>query len=104
MLTLPLSQSGKRREILPPKETRLPKEVQKLFRDGFVREMQYPKWLSNVVLVKKHSGKWKICVDFEDLKKTCHKESFPLLKIYQLVDATTAHEMLSFMDAYSSYN
>ena len=27
-------------------------EVQKLLKAGFIREVQYPKWLSNVVLVK----------------------------------------------------
>jgi len=31
-------------------------EVQKLLEAGFIRECQYPEWISNVVLVKKPSG------------------------------------------------
>ena len=45
-----------------------------------------------------------MCVDFKDLNKACPKDSFSLPKIYQPVDTTTGHEMLSFMDAYSGYN
>lgn len=66
--------------------------------------MKYPEWLANVVMVKKKNDKWKMCVDFTDLNKACPKDHFPLPRIDQLVDATSGHELLSFMDAYSSYN
>ncbi|KAL5551786.1 hypothetical protein UlMin_001962 [Ulmus minor] len=46
----------------------------------------------------------RVCVDFTDLNKACPKDSFPLPRIDQLVDATAGHELLSFMDAYSGYN
>ena len=68
---------------------------------GFIREAKYPKWISNVVLVKKANEKWRMCVDFTDLNKACPKDSFPVLKIYQLVDSTAGHNLLSFMDAFS---
>ena len=57
-----------------------------------------------MVLVKKSSGKWRVCTDFTDLNKACPKDSFPLPRIDQLVDATAGHELLSFMDTYSGYN
>ena len=31
------------------------------------QEVFFPKWLSNMVVVKKKIGKWKVCVDFTDL-------------------------------------
>jgi hypothetical protein len=31
-------------------------EVEKLLQVGFIREVDYPEWLANVVLVKKSSG------------------------------------------------
>ncbi|KAK0593866.1 hypothetical protein LWI29_007560 [Acer saccharum] len=37
-------------------------------------------------------------------EQACPKDSFPLPRIDQLVDATAGHETLSFMDAYSGYN
>ncbi|KAL5555088.1 hypothetical protein UlMin_037324 [Ulmus minor] len=60
--------------------------------------------IANVVLVKKANGNWRVCVDFTDLNRACPKDSFPLPRIDQLVDATAGHELLSFMDAYSGYN
>uniref|UniRef100_A0A2N9GJY4 Uncharacterized protein n=1 Tax=Fagus sylvatica TaxID=28930 RepID=A0A2N9GJY4_FAGSY len=71
---------------------------------GFIREMFYPDWLANVVMVKKANGKWRMCVDFTDLNKACPKDSFPLPRIDQLVDSTAGHRLLTFMDAFSGYN
>ena len=71
---------------------------------GFIREVYYPNWLANVVLVKKANGKWRMCVDFTDLNKACPKDNFPLPRIDQLVDSTAGHKLLTFMDAFSGYN
>ena len=71
---------------------------------GFIREVYYPEWLANVVLVKKANGKWRMCVDFTDLNKACPKDSFPLLRIDQLVDSMAGHKLLTFMDAFLGYN
>lgn len=48
-------------------------EVDKLLHAGFIQEVQYPKWLSNMVLVKKSNGNWRMCVDFKDLNKAYPK-------------------------------
>ena len=56
------------------------------------------------MLVKKANGKWRLCIDFTDINKACPKDSFPLPRIDLIVDATTGHELLSFMDAFSGYN
>ena len=53
---------------------------------------------------KKVNGKWRLCIDFTDINRACPKDSFPLPQIDLIVDATTGHELLSFMDAFSSYN
>ncbi|CAL8993945.1 unnamed protein product [Prunus brigantina] len=79
-------------------------EVDKLQAIGFIREVTYPIWLANSVLVKKSGGTWRMCQDYTNLNKACPKDSFPLPRIDQLVDATAGHELLSFMDAYSGYN
>ena len=79
-------------------------EVEKLLRAGFIKEAEYPEWISNVVLVKKANGKWRMCVDFTDLNKACPNDSFPLPQIDQLIDSTARHSLLSFMNAFSGYN
>ena len=94
----------KRRALSGERAEALKDEVDSLLKVGLVKESFYPKWLANPVLVKKPNGKWRVCVDFTDLKKACPKDSFPLPRIDQLVDATAGHALLSFMDAYSGYN
>ena len=79
-------------------------EVRKLQESNFIREIYYPDWLAKVVMVKKASGKWRICVDFTDLNKACSKDSYPLSRVDVLVDSTTQHQLLSFMDAFLGYN
>ena len=54
-------------------------EVRKLKQADAIKEVFYPKWLANIVIVKKESGKWHICVDFTDLNKVCPKDPFFML-------------------------
>lgn len=56
------------------------------------------------MLVKKVSKKWRMCVDFSNLKKACPKDNFPLPRIDMIMDSTVGHMMLSFMDVYLGYN
>ena len=55
-------------------------------------------------MVEKANVQWRMCVDFTDLNKACLKDSYPLPHINQLVDSTTGHQLLNFMDAFSRYN
>ena len=56
-------------------------EVDKLPVANFIREVYYPEWLANVIMVKKENGKWRMCVDFTDLNGACPKDSFLLPRI-----------------------
>uniref|UniRef100_A0A2N9I2V6 Reverse transcriptase domain-containing protein n=1 Tax=Fagus sylvatica TaxID=28930 RepID=A0A2N9I2V6_FAGSY len=94
----------KRRVFAPERNNAIMEEVDKLLAANFIREVFYPDWLANVVMVKKSTGKWRMCVDFTDLNKACPKDSFPLPRIDQLVDSTAGHKLLTFMDAFSGYN
>ena len=94
----------RRRVFAPERNKSIMDEVNKLLVANFIREVYYPEWLTNVVMVKKTNGKWRMCVDFTDLNNACSKESFPLPRINQLVDSTTGHKLLTFMDAFSGYN
>ncbi|KAL6321930.1 hypothetical protein AAG906_035834 [Vitis piasezkii] len=79
-------------------------EIQKQLSVGFISVVEYPEWLANVVSVPKKDGKVRVCVDFRDLNKVSPKDDFPLPHIDLLVDSTTGHSMLSFMDGFSGYN
>ena len=94
----------RRRKFNEERRLVVKEETQKLLSAGHIREIQYPEWLANVVLVKKANGKWRMCVDFTDLNKASPKDSYPLSSIDALVDSASGCEMLSFLDAFSGYN
>jgi len=94
----------RRRKFNEERRLMVKEETQKLLSVGHIREIQYPEWLANVVLVKKANGKWRMSVDFTDFNKACPKDSYPLPSIDALVDSASGCEMLSFLDAFSGYN
>ena len=94
----------KRRSFASKRQKAINEEVGKLLQAGAIREVEYPEWLANVVLVKKANGKWQLCIDFTNVNRACPKDSFPLPRIDLIVDATAGHELLNFMDALSDYN
>ena len=79
-------------------------EVMKLKRAGAIKEVFYPEWLANTVVVKKKNEKWRVCVDFTNLNKACPKDPFPMPRIDRLVDATAGHPRMSFLDAFQGYH
>ncbi|KAM1100354.1 hypothetical protein ACFX2B_006762 [Malus domestica] len=88
-------------------------EVEKLKSIGFIREVNYPTWVANVIVVKNNPTKeslllqkvlWRMYVNYTNLNKECRKDSFPLPLIDRLIDSTVRCELLSFMDAYLGYN
>ena len=102
LLTTPKKQLPRR----PSKEhaEAVRQEVTKLKQAGAIKVVFYPEWLVNTVVVKKKSGKWRVCVNFIDLNKTCPKDPFPMPKIDQLVDVTVGHPRMSFLDAFQGYH
>ena len=76
----------------------------KLKRVGVIKEVFYPQWLANTMVVKKKTRKLRICVDFTDLNKACPKDPFPMPQIDQLVDAIVGHPQMSFLDAFQGYH
>ena len=56
---------------------------------GFIKLVHQVRWIANVVPVPKKDGKVRMCVDFTNLNKACHKNDFPLPHIDVLVDNTT---------------
>ncbi|KAL0289199.1 UNVERIFIED_CONTAM: Retrovirus-related Pol polyprotein from transposon [Sesamum angustifolium] len=71
---------------------------------GHIQAIQFPEWLSNVVLVPELGGKCRMCIDFRELNKACPKNFYPLPRIDQLVNSTSGCESLSMMDASQGYH
>ena len=68
----------KRRGMAPERQQVIQEKVGKLLNAQSIREVQYPDWLANIVLVKKSNNKWRLCVDISNLNKACPKDCYPL--------------------------
>ena len=55
--------------------------MNKLKQAGAIKEIFYPKWLANTVVIKKKNDKWRVCVDFTNLNKICPKDPFLFLRL-----------------------
>ncbi|GJR73045.1 reverse transcriptase domain-containing protein [Tanacetum coccineum] len=95
---------GKKRGQAPKRAKAIQAEVQKLVEAGIIREVYYHEWLSNPVMVKKHDGSWRMCVDFTDLNKACPQDCYPLLEINWKVESFCDYPFKCFLDAYKGYH
>ena len=66
------------RHFHPDRQKIIQAEMDKLLAVGFVREVEYPNWLTNVVVVPKKGGKWRVYVNYTNLNDACPKNNFPL--------------------------
>ncbi|GKV11641.1 hypothetical protein SLEP1_g22881 [Rubroshorea leprosula] len=94
----------KMRQFGAKRTAAIKEEIEKLKEAGFIKEINFCEWLSNIVMVKRANGKWRMCIDFTDLNKVCPKDNYALPNIDELVDNSFGYEILSFCDAYSGYN
>ena len=94
----------KLRRLYPRWSLQVKVEIQKKLGVKFLSVVEYHEWLANVVPVPKKNDKVRVCVDFRDLNKASPKDDFPLPHIDMLMDSTTRHSMLFFMDGFSGYN
>nr|GEW43622.1 reverse transcriptase domain-containing protein [Tanacetum cinerariifolium] len=94
----------KKRGQAPERAKAIQAEVQKLVYVGIMRDVYYHNWLSNPVIVKKHDGSWRMCVDFTDLNKACPQDCYPLLEIDWKVESLCGYPFKCFLDAYKGYH
>ncbi|XP_074323680.1 uncharacterized protein LOC141660589 [Apium graveolens] len=71
----------KKRTYSPDTLEAIKQEVEKLLEARFIKEVQFPEWLANPVMVKKANGKWRICIDFTDLNDACPKDCYPYQRL-----------------------
>ncbi|GJS51916.1 reverse transcriptase domain-containing protein [Tanacetum coccineum] len=94
----------KKRGQAPERNKVIQEEVEKLVDAGIMKEVHYHSWLSNPVMVKKHDGTWRMCVDFKDLNNACPKDCYPLPEIDWKVESLCGYSFKCFLDAYKGYH
>jgi hypothetical protein len=93
------------RRYSPAKSKSMGEEINRLLKAKFIRELKEATWLSPPIVVeKKYTKIYRMCIDFTALNKHYPKDYFPLPLIDQIIDSTTGCEWQSFLDVYSGYN
>ncbi len=82
------------------------KEVSQLLEDmqgqGVIQPSQSP-WAAPIVLVQKKDGSIRFCVDYRKLNQTTKKDSYPLPRVDDLLDALSDARWFSTLDLASGY-
>jgi hypothetical protein len=101
--TKPIKQSM--RCYNPEKARSMGEEINRLLEAKFIREIKEVTCLSPLVMVEKKVTKiYRMCIDFMALNKHCPKDYFLLPRIDQIIDSIAGYERLSFLDAFSGHN
>lgn len=79
-------------------------EVAKLVEARILKEVFFPRWVANPVMVRKSDGTWRMCVDFTSMDKSCPKDSYPLPEIDQKIESLDGFKFKCFLDAYKGYH
>jgi hypothetical protein len=77
-------------------------EINQLLDAKFIRPCRYADWISNIVPIEKK--KLRVCIDFRDLNKATPKDEYPMPIADFLVNSSSRHRVLSFLDGNAGYN
>nr|GEV40659.1 putative reverse transcriptase domain-containing protein [Tanacetum cinerariifolium] len=89
--------------LAPSEMKELAKQLQELFKKGFIRPSSSP-WGAPVLFVKKKDGSFRMCIDYRELNKMTVKNHYPLPHIDDLFDQLQGSSVYSKIYLRSSYH
>lgn len=78
-------------------------EIDKLEKQGIIERSSSP-WTSQLVLVQKKDTSWRVCVDFRRLNEQPIKDSYPICRIDDNLDALSGAVWFSSLDLNMAYH
>ncbi|GJR40954.1 reverse transcriptase domain-containing protein [Tanacetum coccineum] len=94
----------KKRSLAPERNKVIRTQVEELVEAGVLREVKYQMWVSNLIIVKKDDGKWKLRIDFTNINKACTREPYPLPAAELGAKNLHKYRLKCFLDAYKGYH
>ena len=90
------------RRIAPPLVEEVRLHIQEMLDGGAIRPSQSP-WCNAVVLVRKKDGSLRFCIDFRKLNDRTKKDSYPLPRLQESMDALVGARVFSSVDLKSGF-
>jgi len=90
------------RRVSPGKRDIIEKEVEKMLNAGVIRPSNSP-WSSPIVIVKKADGTNRFCIDYRKLNDVTRKNSYPLPRIDDHLEALRGKKWFCTLDLASGY-
>ena len=92
------------RRLRHDQKDEIQKQIKNLQESGLIRPSE-SEWASNVVLVKKKDGSWRMCIDYRDLNmKTLNPDSYMLPRIDDTLDALSRAKYFCTLDILQGYH
>lgn len=77
--------------------------IKDLLAAGIIRPPHSP-FSSNVVLVRKHDGSLRLCIDYRFLNSRTIKDNYALPRIEEILDSLSGNTYFSVLDMKSGYH
>nr|GEV43348.1 reverse transcriptase domain-containing protein [Tanacetum cinerariifolium] len=94
----------KKRILAKERKEAITQEVSNLVEVRILREVYFPQWDANPVILRKNDGTWHMSIDFTSLNKACPKVSYPLYEIDQKIESLEGFKFKCFLNAYKGYH
>ncbi|GKC47072.1 hypothetical protein Tco_1064794 [Tanacetum coccineum] len=72
-----MRENMERRPIAPEGRLALKEKVFRWLREGLIRKVLHPEWITNAIPIKLTNGTWKVQIDYSGLNKACAKFMYP---------------------------
>ena len=86
----------------PPHQEEIDRQLKSMSEQDIIEPSKSP-WASNVVIVKKKDGAMRFCIDYRQLNDVTIKDSYPLPRIVDCLDALSKGRYFSAFDLRSGY-
>lgn len=96
----PIKQRARR--LNPSEKSFIQKELARLLDAGIIRPADSP-WSSPIVLARKKSGDYRLCIDYRKLNSLTRKDVWTLPRTDDLLDSVSGAIIFSTLDAFSGY-
>lgn len=90
------------RQFGPPQVRAIEEEVAKMLRNGIIQRSSSP-YSSELVVVAKKTGGWRMCVDYRGLNAITVKDNYPMPSITSLLRSVQASTYFAAFDLRSGY-